>query len=108
MLKERVLATNVAKYCMRTDKKLGVIIRPPKVQVTAKNKEYLQMLDALDLVGKAPVDEMEPYKVLAEHIRKRQLQYGLLLALADRYYNRNTVLCLAHTANREKFLIETV
>lgn len=100
MPRERVVATNVVKDCMRTDKKLGVVIRPPKVQVTAKNKEYLQILDALDLVEKAPVDEMEPYKVLAEHIRKRQLQYGFLLALADRYYNRNTVLCLAHTANK--------
>ena len=57
------------------------------------------MLDVLDLLEKAPVDEIEPYKLLAEHIHRRGLQYEFLLALADRYYNRNTVLCLAHTAN---------
>lgn len=99
MPRKRVLATNAAKDCMREDKKLDVIIRPPKAQVTAKNKNYLQILDALDLLEKAPVDEEHPYEVIAGHIQKKSLQYRTLLALADRYYGRNTVLCLAHTAN---------
>ncbi|MCM1466778.1 MAG: hypothetical protein NC086_01420 [Alistipes sp.] len=99
MPRERVLATNIAKDCMREDKKLGVVIRPPKVPVTAGNKDYLQILDALDIVEKAPVNEEYPYQIIAEHIQKKSLQYKILLAFADQYYNRNTVLCLAHTAN---------
>lgn len=99
MPRERVLATNAAKECMRTDRKLGVVIRPPKVKVTAENRDYLQMLDVLDLLEKAPVDEEHPYEILAGHIRKRELKYEFLLALADQYYNHNTVLRLAHTAN---------
>jgi hypothetical protein len=91
------LATNAARDCMRTDKKLGVVIRPPKAPVTAENKEYLQILDALDLLEKAPVDEEHPYEIIADYIQKKGLTYKGLLAFA-RYYNHNTVLCLAHTA----------
>lgn len=79
--------------------KMGVVIRPPKAPVTAENKDYLQMLDALDLLEKAPVDEEHPYEIIAEHIQRKGLQYKILLAIADRYYNHNTVLCLAHTAS---------
>ena len=99
MPRERVLATNAVKDCRRKDKKLGVVVRPPKVEVTAENKDYLQLLDALDLLEEAPVDEEHPYKVIAEHIQKKGLQYQVLLAYADRYYNRNTVLRLAHAAS---------
>lgn len=100
MPRERIFATNVAKDCMRMDKKLNIIIRPPKTTVTAKNKAYLQVLDMLELVEKAPVDEEHPFEVLADYIQKKGLQYKILLALADRYYNYNTLLCLAHTANK--------
>lgn len=96
--RERVLATNAAKDCVKTDKKLSVVIRPPKTTVTAQNKEYLQLLDALDLLEKAPVDEDHPYELIADYIQKKELKYKVLLALADRYYNHNTVLRLAHTA----------
>lgn len=98
MPRERILATNVAKDCMRTDKKLGVVIRPPKATVTAKNKDYLQVLDTIDLLEKAPIDEEHPYEIIAKHIREKELNYQFLLALADQYYSRNTILCLAHTA----------
>lgn len=99
MPRERVLTTNVAKDCARADKKLGVTIRPPKVKITADNKVYLQTLDVLDALEKAPIDVEQPYTVVAKHIHERKLQYGLLLALADHYYSKNTVLQLAHTAS---------
>lgn len=96
--RERILATNAAKDCMRLDKKLGVVVKPPKTTVTAKNKDYLQILDALNLLEKAPVDEEHPYEIIAEHIQKKRLEYKTLLAIADQYYNRNTVLHVAHAA----------
>lgn len=99
MPRERLLATNTAKNCMRADKKLGVVIRPPKVEVTAGNKAYLQTLDVLDMMGRTPVDEKQPYFVVAKHIQEQKLQYDILLALADHYYHQNTVLQLAHTAS---------
>lgn len=99
MPRERLLATNVAKDCLRTDKKLGVAIRPPKVEVTAGNKAYLQTLDVLDMMKRTPVDEKHPYLVVARHIEKHKLRYDVLLSLAGHYYNRRTVLELAHTAS---------
>ena len=96
---KREIATNVAKDCARMDKKLGVLIRPPKEPVTAENKDYLQILDVMDLLKKAPVDEKDPYEIIAKYIQRKGLHYKTLLAIADRYYNHNTVLCLAHTAS---------
>lgn len=95
---ERVIATNAATNGTRTDEKLGVTIRPPKVPVNAENKYYLQLLDALDGLDKAPVDAEKPYFVLAHHIRKYDLSYEKLLYYADRHYSKNTILRLAHTA----------
>ena len=73
------------------DKKLGVTIRSPKAEITAENKSYLQTLDTLELLDKAPIDAEQPYSVIASHIHKLKLQYEKLLFLADRYYNKNTV-----------------
>ena len=99
---EHLLATNAAKDCIRYDSKLGVSICPPKAPVNAGNKAYLQTLDALDLLDKAPVDVQDPYTILADHIRQNGLQYETLLYYADRYYNRKTIIRLAHTASQKE------
>ena len=99
---EHLLATNAAKNCVRYDNKLGVSICPPKVPVNAENKVYLQTLDALDLLDKAPIDAQNPYTMLADHIQKNGLQYETLLYYADRFYNRKTSIRLAHTASQKE------
>ena len=99
MPRQRILATNVAKECARADRKLGVTIRPPKTAVTAENKAYLQVLDVLELLDKAPVDDAHPYEIIARHIKGKRLEYGTLLAFANDFYNKTTVLHLASTAN---------
>ena len=99
---EHLLATNAAKNCVRYDNKLGVSICPPKVPVNAENKVYLQTLDAIDLLDKAPIDAQNPYTILADHIRKNGLQYETLLYYADRFYNRKTIIRLAHTASQKE------
>ena len=95
---EKVFATNRASGCIRADKALGVSVCPPKVRINAENKPYLQTLDAIDAMAKAPVDAERPYLLLADHIQKAELDYGKLLALAEKYYSKNTVLNLAHIA----------
>lgn len=99
---ERLLATNAAKDCARYDERLGVSICPPKAPIRADNKAYLQTLDALELLDRAPVDAAEPYAILADHISRNGLQYETLLFYADRYYNRKTVIQLAHTAGHRE------
>ena len=99
MPNKRVIVTNVAKDCIRTDKKLDIMIKPPKTEVNAENKYYLQTLDVLEMMDKAPIDEQEPYVIIANHIEKQNLRYDKLLALADIYYNQKTILQLAHIAS---------
>ena len=95
---ERLIATNAARECVRRDEKLNVSICPPKTKITADNKAYLQMLDALEQMDHAPIDAEEPYQTLADRIQSLHLQYGTLLSLADRYYPQRTIMQLAHTA----------
>lgn len=95
---ERVIATNKAKSCLRRDKNLGVQVRPPKTKITKENKSYLQILDAIELMDKAPVDTEKPYTILSNCIERKGLCYEKLLALADKYYSNNTVLKIAHIA----------
>ena len=96
---ERIIATNMAKDCVRTDKKLGVTIKPPKTLINSQNRKYLQLLDALDLIDKTPIDEEKPFDIIARYIKNENMQYGKLLAYADSYYNQKTILHLAHTAS---------
>ncbi len=98
MPRERVLASNRAGDCARPDVKLGVVVRPPKVEINAENKQYLMLLDVLDILGEAPVDVPNPYTVIGSYIDRLELEYQKLLALADNYYNRNTIIQLAHVA----------
>lgn len=96
---ERLIATNAAQDCVRRDERLNVLICPPKTTVTAENKAYLQILDAMDFMERAPIDVEKPYCVLAEHIRHGKMEYGVLLALADQYYPQRILLHLAHAAS---------
>ena len=74
------------------------IPRPPKVKITKENKRYLQLLDILELMDRAPIDEENPYLLLANYIHQYNLQYEILLALATEYYTRNTILLLGNVA----------
>ncbi len=96
--RQRCIATNKAVDCTRMDHKLSVMVQPPKTIINRTNKEYLQFLDVLDLMEKAPIDAKHPYKLLAAYVRQAELKYERLLSLADRYYTKKTILQLAHVA----------
>ena len=104
---ERLIVTNAARECVRRDKKLNVCICPPKTKITADNKAYLQILDALEQMDHAPIDTEEPYQTLANHIQRLHLQYGTLLSLADQYYPQRTIMHLAHIAAKGDVKHET-
>ena len=107
MATERVLATNKATDCIREDKALGIFVKPPKTEITATNKRYLQLLDAIELMDKAPIDEADPYTLLARHMEKEDIRFDTLLALADEYYGKHTIIRIAHIATAARYLKET-
>lgn len=98
----RLIATNTAKECLRRDEKLNVSVCPPKVVVTKENKDYLQLLDVLEMLDRTPIDVEDPYRLLAAYIDKKGLRYDLLLAFADKYYPQRTILQLAKTASEKE------
>ena len=96
--KKREFVSNNATDCIREDKDLGVMVRPPKEKITKDNKDYLRYLDILDMIGKAPIDVREPYTLLADFLRSEGLEYGKLLALANKFYPHSILLKLANVA----------
>lgn len=94
----RTIATNIANSGSRIDRKLGVKIRPPKTKITADNKDYLQILDALEIFNIAPIEEPQARRIMAQQIKEKKLQYDKLLAFANKYYNIKAILQLANVA----------
>lgn len=94
----RVFATNKALNCIRFDKALGIYTCPPKAKITAENKYYLQVLDAIDTLHKAPVDANRPYHLIATYIQKYNLDYCELLSIASKHYSKSTIITLAKIA----------
>ena len=93
-----MLITNKAGDCARIDKKLNVVVRPPKIEINKENKQYLKVLDVLDIFENAPIDVEEPYGVIRSYISQLGLEYSKLLAMANNYYNKNTILQLGKVA----------
>ncbi|MBR2082161.1 MAG: hypothetical protein IJ876_04020 [Elusimicrobiaceae bacterium] len=62
-------------------------------------------MDALELLNKTPITHEHPYEVLSRHIDTYHLQYGKLLALAERYYPRHTLIWLARTASKGGYIL---
>lgn len=97
---ERQIATNKAKDNTRMDKRFNVVLKKPRVGIDAENKRYLQFLDTLDVMDKAPVDANDPYQILNHFVQQYHLQYDEMLALAHRHYNDKVILKLANVADK--------
>ncbi len=102
MPKTRDVVTNHATDGTRWDEKLGVRIHPAKTPVTPENKPYLQILDAMEIMKKAPVDAENPYRIFARFIDENALNYQTLLSLAGSYYSQTTLKILAKTAMQKE------
>lgn len=95
----RSFATNALKAGTRDE--MGMRFRPAKITVTVKTKPYLQVLDAMALMDKAPVDAEDPYLILAGFIAAKKLDFSILLDMANRLYNEKTVKRLAVVAGKK-------
>ena len=91
MPNERVIVTNKAKAGTRQDRKLNITIRKPATRITADNIQYLQLLDMLDGLDRAPVDAEQPVRILKAYVAKHKLRWETLLAIAGRHYGTRTI-----------------
>lgn len=98
MPKQRLIVSNSAYDCSRTDKNNGIVVKPAKTVITRENKAYLQILDIIEIIDKAPVDVDNPYKRILDYIQTANLNFGRLLSLAHNFYSKDVVLKLAKVA----------
>lgn len=94
MPRKRVIVSNEAGDSEETVAELGIVVRPPKVEINAENKQYFMLLDVLDILDNAPVDVLNPYTVITEYMDGLYLEYHKLSALANTYYNPDTIIRL--------------
>ena len=99
-VKRSIVSNAVTAYCL--DRELDVEVYPPRERITAANKLYFQLLDALNLMEQAPIDAIQPYVIIANHIVENQLQYDKLLAYSEHYYGKATSLKLALAVRQGK------
>ena len=95
---ERLIATNTAKECLRHDNMLDVSICPPKTPIDKTNIRYLQILDAINLINKAPIDADNPLSIIANYIDDNNLDFRKLLYYAYKYYNKKLLIDVARIA----------
>lgn len=95
---QREIVSNHSYECRRKDQKLDVWVKPPKMVINQHNIDYLMILDVIDILDKYPVDTDEPYRCIAKQIYEKGLEYNILLAMADKYYNIGTIKKLARVA----------
>lgn len=98
---ERTFVSNNAQHRAKRDDTLGITVRAPRTPVNRENRFYLQFLDLLNMYDDVPVDAEDPYLLLGRYVQTRNLDYGVLLHLADAHYNGNTIMKLAHVAGRQ-------
>lgn len=103
------LATQIPKYHYivsnavnhrgnKVDNELKVVLRKPKVRIDTKNFKYLQVLDAVENKDRIPVDAKCPFKILNDFIEKNSLDFGKLVAIADKEYPKEVLIRLVKLA----------
>lgn len=100
MPNQREIVTNRALEGSRIDTVLHVVLRKPPTMVNAENQHYLQFLEILSCMDRAPIDAPAPYQQLDEFIRQYGLRYDRLLALSNRYFPERVLRGLAMVADK--------
>ena len=97
--KFRYIATN--KYQQKGNRvieDMKVVIRRPNTVVNRENFLYLQLLDAVENRDGILADAQNPSQILNDYIIKNQLDYGKLIGIAAKNYNRESLLRVADLA----------
>lgn len=90
MPKHRCIATNLHTKKVPSD--IQIEIHKPAALVTNANYRYLQLLDAISTLDRAPVDAVNPGEVIKGTAKELELSQDILILLARKYYNQKTLL----------------
>lgn len=97
--KYRYIATN--KYNQKGSRVLEdmkVIVKKPHTIVNNDNFKYLQLIDAIENKDGILIDANNPYEVFNDYINKNNLDYGKLIAITGKNYNKEVILRITDIA----------
>lgn len=89
MPNRKCIATNL--YTKRVPVGVQVEIRKPTVNVNSLNYRYLQILDVIRDLDKAPIDAVRPAKLLQETAMMLGLDIDMLILMARKHYSYKTL-----------------
>lgn len=90
MPNRRYIATNL--YTKRVPAGILVEVRKPSAVVNDANYRYLQLLDAIQDLDRAPVDTANPEEVLKGTAREFNLNTDMLILIARKHYSQKTLI----------------
>lgn len=102
MPNERIIVTNKITNNTKKNESLNITLRSCKTSINKDNIKYLQILDILNIIDKAPVDIKNPHKKIAELINMLNLSYKDLLFFASEYYTENVINQLTKVVKAER------
>lgn len=83
-----VVVTNKVKRRAETN---TAVFLPPKTFITKENRDYLQLLDCFENLGRLAIDNPDPYGRIMWYTRKMGLDIQALIVFAKRYYTKKTM-----------------
>ncbi len=89
MPRKKWIATN--NYTLPVPKDIGIKVQKPRATVTTENFKYLQILDMIDSMDRAPVDAAAPEEVLREKAENAGLLPDRLILYARKFYPTKTL-----------------
>lgn len=89
MPNKRCIATN--NYRLTIPKDVDIEVQKPRIPVTKDNFKYLQILDAINGLDRAPVDATEPEAIIREKAQSASLQPDRLILYARMLYPTETL-----------------
>ncbi|MBO6293652.1 MAG: hypothetical protein J6N51_15570 [Selenomonas sp.] len=73
------------------DEKFKVKIYPAKEEITAENRQYFTILDAVKMLKEPCIDADNPIKLIKDYIEKNKLEITKIREYANRSYDNETI-----------------
>lgn len=89
MPRKKWIATN--NYTLPVPKDVEIEIRKPRIPVTHENYKYLQILDIIEDMDRAPIDAATPEEILREKSKSAGLLPDRMILFARKFYPTKTL-----------------
>ena len=93
--KNKVIVTN--KHRVKVPKEYHIVLKKPVTEVTDENIRYLQLIDAIAMLGTEYIDSENPAEIIIQTINKFELDKLTMIKIAKKYYPQRVFLAVLET-----------